>query len=179
MDRWTKLMSTQSGYVAERGADGHTATLTPRLTLKPAGDDAPAGDDWELAIQVPTEGVYTLLLAGRAFECVCRASPHSANAVHVDYELPHAPLRVPVAPGDEVFARLRVAWKTTRGEAREQTLFDGSFVVPAQPHKMGSPGYQVDLPHMGTHAYFCVGNIGTPEAHHLELLSFHTTVLTV
>jgi len=178
MDRWVSLMSAQSGYAATRGEDGHTATLTPRLVLAPATEQTgvpvtPA----DVAIQVPTEGVYTLTVAGRDFACVCRDSPLSQHAAHVEYARPDAPLRVPVQPGDAVPVRLHVSWQTKRGETREQTLFEGSFAVPDEPHKMGSPGYLVDLPHLGTHAYFCVGRIGTVEVNRLELLSFFLTLL--
>lgn len=42
---------------------------------------------------------------------------------------------------------------------------------------MGAPGYNGAVPHVGSQMYFCAGNIGTPEAHRLELLSFHLTLL--
>jgi hypothetical protein len=171
MDRWVQLMSAQSGYAATR--DGHTATLTPRLTLEPVSKEVLS----EPAIQVPTEGTYTLTVEGRDYTCVCRDSPYSSGAAHVEYARPEAPLRVPVAPGETVHVHLRVAWSTTRGEAREQTLMRGTFVVPDEPHKMGAPGYLLDVPHLKTHAYFCVGKIGTAEVNHLELLSFHLTLV--
>ena len=90
---------------------------------------------------------------------------------------PDSPIRALVAPGDEVHVKLVASWTTARRIEDTQTLFDGAFTVPAEVHKMGAPGYSVDVPHLGTMMYFCVGRIGTAEESHLEILSWHLTLL--
>lgn len=167
------LMSRQAGFDCARPeGDRHTVLLKPRLELR-SKDEALV----ELEMQVPTEGAWTLRVAGRELACTCRDSPTSPAAFYVEYARPEAPIRLPVSPGDVVEVALEVAWVTTRGVARSQTLFDGEFTVPDAPDRMGAPGYQVNLPGLRTQAYFTVGNVGTPERHHLEVLSFHTTLL--
>jgi len=176
VDRWIQLMQSQAGFDAS--LDGTVASLSPQLSLV----SDPGFDDPSLAIQVYTDGAYELTLSAaggeaRAFRCTCRDSPYSHNAVHIEYASPDAPLRIPVAPGDVVRARLAVSYKTRRGEARDEVLFSGTFTVPPAVHKLGAPGYNVDVPHLGSQMYFCAGNVGTKESFRTELLTFHMTLL--
>jgi hypothetical protein len=171
MDRWLTLMTEQAGFAAARGEEAHTVDLVPMLTLQEAAPTT------EVEIQIPSEGQYTLTLNGHAFSCTCVDSPRSRGAAYVEHARPHAPLRVRVAPGDEVAASLEVAWTTRKGKTRAQTLFDGAFTVPDEVHKLGSPGYNVNLAGLKTQFYLCVAKVGTAEVNHLELMSFHMTLL--
>jgi hypothetical protein len=171
MDRWITLMNKQAGFGATR--DGCDVSLVPQLSL----ESDPGFDDFSLSIQVPSKGTYTLTIDDRDFACTCRDSPYSYGAVHVEYANPEAPIRLPVAPGDFVRLRLAVEWKTTRGVDKHEVLLSGTFTVPAETHKMGSPGFNVDVPHLATQMYLCALNIGTPEKHRLEITTFHITLL--
>jgi hypothetical protein len=173
MDRWLEILSNQSGLECTRaGRSG--VDLRPRLTLQ---STAPQ-DDFELAVQVPTQASYELTVGDKVFTCACRESPVApGKAVYVEYAQPDAAIRHVIVPGDAVSVKLVASWTTARRERQEQVLFDGHFVVPEKLHLTGAPGYNVDVPHLGTQMYFCVGLIGTQEKHHTEILSWHLTLL--
>ena len=121
---------------------------------------------------------YDLTVNDKTYRCSVRESPIApGSAAYVEYAQPGAPIRLTVSPGDIVRVSLKADWTTTRRVKEEQFLLDGEFTVPDEPHKMGSPGYNVDVPHLGTHMYFCIGNIGTPEDYHTEILSWSLTLL--
>ena len=172
MDRWLTLMSDQAGFHANR-LDKTSAELTPQLTLT---CDVP--DDFDLLVTLPTKAAWVLRVNGVPHECTCRDSPTAqGSAAYIECARPDAPIRQRVTPGDVVCLRLDAHWEDTRRGKHAQTVFDGRFTVPAEVHRMGSPGYQVHVPHLGALCYLCVGNIGTPEAFHMEILSFHMTLL--
>lgn len=172
MDRWLALMSEQAGFACERTSKA-TAALAPRIRLAPRGE--PPG---ELRVQVPTAARWTLTVNGVPHACTCRDSPTApGSAAYVECARPDAPVRACVSPGDEVHVRLDAAWEDTRGAPQTQAVAEGCFTVPDQPHKMGAPGYNVYVEHLDAMAYFCVGNVGTPEAYVTEILSFHMTLV--
>lgn len=172
MDRWLALMSDQAGFASER-LDKTSAELTPRLTLL-----CNVSDDFELFLQLPTQATWLLFVNGAEHPATCRDSPTAPGAAaYIECARRDAPIRLPVTPGDTVRVRLDARWQDTRGEQQAQTVFDGAFTVPADVHRMGSPGYNVYVPHLGAMFYLCVGNIGTPEEHHMEILTFHMTLL--
>ena len=173
MDRWLEILSKQSGMECTRvGRTG--VDLRPRLTLQSAVPQ----DDFVLAVLVPTEAVYQLVVGDKVLACTCRESQVApGKAAYIEYAQPDAAIRHVIAPGDTVPVKLTASWTTARRETQEQVLFDGHFVVPERLHLTGAPGYNVDLPHLGTHMYFCVGMIGTAEKHHKEILSWHMTLL--
>jgi hypothetical protein len=126
----------------------------------------------------PLQAAFVLTVNGKDYACTCRESPVApGSAAYVEYARPESPIRLVVAPGDAVTLKLTAAWTTARRVAEAQTLFDGHFVVPAELHTMGSPGYNVDVPHLGTQMYLCAGNVGTPESFRTEIFTFHLTLL--
>jgi hypothetical protein len=166
-------MSDQAGFLAER-TDKTSAELTPRLMLE--CDAVP--DHFELAVQIPTKALWRLWVNGAEHACVCRDSPTAPGAAaYVECAQPEAPIRLRVSPGDVVRLRLCASWEDTRHTKREQTVFDGHFTAPLEVHRMGSPGYQLYVPHVGALCYLCVGNVGTPSEYHMEILSFHMTLV--
>jgi len=172
VDRWITLMKDQAGFDAT--LSGRDITLAPQLTLQ----SDTGCDDPSVGIQLAGEGKYTLTLVApscgdRHWACKCRDS--LSGATYVEHAEPDAPLRVPVAPGDVVRVKLEVDYSTRRGVPKHETLLSGTFVVPQDVHKMGAPGYNVNVPHLGTQMYFCAGNVGSPPR--LELLTFHITLL--
>lgn len=164
-ERWSRLMASQGGLSVNR--EGDDVTLTPQLVLEPV-DAAVYGDDWVLELQIPTEATWTLSVNDRpAVQCVPR---EHGKAVHIESK---AAIRARVAPGDKVHVVLDAKWLSTRKEERSQRILDGSFVVPQTLSLMGSPGWQLFVPHIQSLLYIGVGNIidKATEQVHLEILT--------
>lgn len=173
IDRWMDLMTSQAGMTTDR--DGADVTLRPRTTLTPTeGFDA---DGFELRVQIPTEASYTLTVCGLKTDCKCTESRSTQDACYVDTV---SPIKVLVVPGEVVSVQLDATWVDKRKAPCSQRLVDGEFVVPSTMDTMGSPGYQVHVPHLNSLAYFSVGNVvlnGTTEPR-LMFLSFNLVLLT-
>lgn len=175
-ERWGKLMSSQAGLDVDFTRDG--ANLMPKNVLQCARDV----QGFEFECQVFEECTWTLTVNDKAIACICRHSlaktdkAENTNTYYVDTVVP---IRVPIAVGDTLSLALDATWKTKKGDARAQNIFEGTLVVPQEMQFMGAPGYLVHIKHLETLAYLIVGNIiqkDTGEVK-LELLAFNVTLI--
>jgi len=164
-------MNAQAGLVVDR--QGLDCTITPKNIFR----SGPLFDDFELAVQIPTEAKWTLFFDGKEVECKCVDSPAAPNVTYVDSVVP---IRIPVRVGEHVHIKLVAEWKSRRGVESKQTIMDGTFETPETMQTMGAPGYTVYVPHLKTLAHIAVGNIIQKETGEirLEFLQFNVTLMT-
>lgn len=174
--RWGELMSSQAGLDVEFTRDG--ANLMPKNVLQGTCDV----QGFAFECQVFEECTWTLTVNDKPIPCICRHSlaktdkAENANTYYVDSVVP---IRVPIAVGDTLSMALDATWKTKKGDARAQNIFEGTFTIPEAMQFMGAPGYLVHIKHLETLAYLIVGNIIQKETQQvqLELLAFNVTLI--
>jgi hypothetical protein len=171
LQKWSDLLHKQAGFDVTRvGAD---MELAPKNVLVPAPSFN--SNAFEMEIQLLEKGSYFLNVnGGENFACTCTQSP-TKGAHYIDNQ---TPIRQVIKPDDVLILELSVIWEDTKKRMHTQLLFQGTFKVPHEMQFMGSPGYNVHIPHLDTHMYLSVGNIITKGGDvNLELLSVHVVLL--